>query len=262
MLIDGIELMEGSEARNLTVARGTSYPDSPSEGELFYNTSIPALCVYHSGSWEAVGIALDTGEFATLVGGKIPAEQLPSYVDDVIDVASSMNLPTPGEVGKIYITLDDNKIHRWTGSAYFEINASAGTADLANKLATARTISLTGDITGSVLFDGSADVSIAAKFSGDVVSTRTFTGAITCSYASSSYVAATVTGATTLSISNVPNDGKAYGMTFELTNAGSYITWPASVVWLGSAPALRASGVSMVTLITRNGGATWHGSAA
>ena len=39
--------------------------------------------------------------------------------------------------------------------------ASGGTAAAANKLATARTITLTGDATGSTTFDGSANVSIA-----------------------------------------------------------------------------------------------------
>ena len=55
MLIDGIELMEGSEARNLTVARGTTYPEDASEGELFYNDSLPSLCVFKSGTWVEIG---------------------------------------------------------------------------------------------------------------------------------------------------------------------------------------------------------------
>lgn len=45
--------------------------------------------------------------------------------------------------------------------------AVGGTAALANALATARTISLTGDVTGSVGFDGSANVSIAAVVGND-----------------------------------------------------------------------------------------------
>jgi len=56
--------------------------------------------------------------------GKVPSSQLPSYVDDVIEVADYASLPTTGEVGKIYITLDDNKTYRWGGSAYVEISAS------------------------------------------------------------------------------------------------------------------------------------------
>ena len=56
--------------------------------------------------------------------GKVPSGQLPSYVDDVIEVANYASLPNPGETGKIYVTLDDNKIYRWSGSTYIEISQS------------------------------------------------------------------------------------------------------------------------------------------
>lgn len=64
--------------------------------------------------------------FAGLDGaGKVPATQLPSYVDDVVEVASYSALPTTGETGKIYVAIDTNKIYRWSGSTYVEIAASA-----------------------------------------------------------------------------------------------------------------------------------------
>jgi hypothetical protein len=56
--------------------------------------------------------------------GKVPSSQLPSFVDDVVEVASYANLPTTGEAGKIYVTLDTNKTYRWGGSSYVEISAS------------------------------------------------------------------------------------------------------------------------------------------
>jgi len=58
---------------------------------------------------------------ADLVNGKVPASQLPSFVDDVIEVANYAALPIPGATGVIYITLDTNKVYRWTGSVYVEI---------------------------------------------------------------------------------------------------------------------------------------------
>lgn len=58
---------------------------------------------------------------ADLVAGKVPSSQLPSYVDDVIEVANFAALPITGETGKIYITIDNNHIFRWTGSTYVEI---------------------------------------------------------------------------------------------------------------------------------------------
>ena len=62
---------------------------------------------------------------ADLVDGKVPSSQLPSYVDDVIEVANYASLPVTGETGKIYITLDNNKVYRWSGSTYIEIAANS-----------------------------------------------------------------------------------------------------------------------------------------
>jgi len=70
-----------------------------------------------------------SGNYATLVSGTVPSNQLPSYVDDVIEVANAAARPTPGETGKIYITTDNNKVFRWSGSAYVEIVASPGSTD-------------------------------------------------------------------------------------------------------------------------------------
>lgn len=66
---------------------------------------------------------------ADLVSGKVPAAQLPAYVDDVIEVANLASMPTTGETGKIYVTLDTNKQYRWSGSTYIEISKSPGTTD-------------------------------------------------------------------------------------------------------------------------------------
>jgi hypothetical protein len=52
---------------------------------------------------------------------KVPSSQLPSYVDDVVEYANQAALPGTGETSKIYITLDTNKIYRWSGSTYVEI---------------------------------------------------------------------------------------------------------------------------------------------
>ena len=58
---------------------------------------------------------------ADLVAGKVPSTQLPSFVDDVVEVANFAALPGTGEAGKIYVTIDNNKTWRWTGSTYVEI---------------------------------------------------------------------------------------------------------------------------------------------
>lgn len=65
--------------------------------------------------------------------GKVPAAQLPSYVDDVIEgyyynnkfyEESSHTTEITPESGKIYVDKDTNKTYRWSGTAYVEISAS------------------------------------------------------------------------------------------------------------------------------------------
>lgn len=68
--------------------------------------------------------------------GKVPANQLPSYVDDVLEFANLVAFPATGEAGKIYVALDTNKTYRWSGSAYVEISASPGTTDALTEGAT------------------------------------------------------------------------------------------------------------------------------
>lgn len=65
--------------------------------------------------------------------GKVPASQLPSYVDDVIEgyyynskfyEDSAHTTEITGTTGKIYVDLSTNKTYRWSGSGYTEISAS------------------------------------------------------------------------------------------------------------------------------------------
>ena len=127
-----------------------------------------------------------------ITSGTIDAARLPSYVDDVQEYTNLTGFPATGETGKIYVAKDTNKTYRWSGSAYVYITSGAvdsvngqtgvvnittitGNAGTATKLATARTISLTGDVTGSVSFDGSADAAITATIAANSVALGTDT---------------------------------------------------------------------------------------
>ena len=61
---------------------------------------------------------------ADLVDGKIPASQLPGFVDDVLEFANQAAFPGTGESGKIYVAQDTDKTYRWSGTSYVEISAS------------------------------------------------------------------------------------------------------------------------------------------
>ena len=66
---------------------------------------------------------------ADLVGGLVPAAQLPGFVDDVLEYANFAAFPQPGEIGKQYLDIDQRKIYRWSGTVYQEISPSPGSTD-------------------------------------------------------------------------------------------------------------------------------------
>ena len=95
--------------------------------------------------------------------GKVANAQLPSYVDDVVEYANFAAFPGTGETGKIYVAIDTGDVYRWAGSAYVQINDAVTSADQATRLATARNIALTGPITGTASFDGTANANISTS---------------------------------------------------------------------------------------------------
>jgi hypothetical protein len=149
------------------------------------------------------GLAVNGNNVATLGSdGKVPAAQLPSYVDDVLEFANLAGFPASGSSGIIYVTQDANKTYRWSGSAYVEIFASPGSTDsvpegtvnkyytaaraqadvtsvtgnagTATKLATARTLGLSGDASGSAGFDGSANATITVTLANSGVTAGSY----------------------------------------------------------------------------------------
>ena len=62
---------------------------------------------------------------ADLVNGKVPASQLPSYVDDVVEYPTFSDFPAEGESGKIYVDLETNVTYRWSGSTYVPVGGGA-----------------------------------------------------------------------------------------------------------------------------------------
>lgn len=61
---------------------------------------------------------------ADLVDGKVPASQLPSYVDDVLEYGNLAAFPVSGETGKLYVALNTNLVYRWSGSGYVVTSSS------------------------------------------------------------------------------------------------------------------------------------------
>jgi hypothetical protein len=124
---------------------------------------------------------------ADLVGGLVPAGQLPSYVDDVVEAANLAAFPVTGEAGKIYVALDTSRTYRWSGSAYVELTDStavwgsvSGTlsnqTDLQSALDAKQATLVSGTnlktVNGSTLL-GSGDLSVAGG-SGGIIHQRPY----------------------------------------------------------------------------------------
>ncbi|WP_298606940.1 hypothetical protein [uncultured Thiothrix sp.] len=149
------------QLRRITDAQRLALNPVPAAGEPIWTTDTKKL--YIGDGTTAGGIVVDTNQITLDGNGKIPASFLPSFVDDVLEAANQAALPATGTAGVLYVTLDTNKVWRWSGTAYIEISPTAGNADTATKLATARAITLTGVVTGSASFDGSANISITTS---------------------------------------------------------------------------------------------------
>ena len=111
------------------------------DGKIKVSRAVPTIANV-SGLTEALGNKLEKSLKGAANGlaeldakGKVPAAQLPSYVDDVIeayksgadfyeDSAHTAAKKITGESGKIYVDLHTNVTYRWSGTAYVEISAS------------------------------------------------------------------------------------------------------------------------------------------
>lgn len=77
-------------------------------------------------------LATELQNKADLVGGFVPASQLPSFVDDILEYADLASFPVTGETGKLYVALDSNLVYRWSGTGYAATSPSLALGETIN----------------------------------------------------------------------------------------------------------------------------------
>lgn len=156
----------------------------------------------------------------------------------------AVDMATQGELDAVAVTAaaklsdapSDGKTYGRKDAAWAEAVTPADTQTLTNKTLT------------TPLITGTREVRVAMP-------------ANAINLATGNLFTKTISGATTLTVSNVPATGTAASFILELANAGSAaITWFSGVKWAGgTAPTLTASGVDVLGFYTHNGGTTWRG---
>ena len=218
--------------------------------------------------------------------GLVPSGQLPSFVDDVLEFADFASLPGTGESGKIYVTLDNNKTFRWSGSAYVEISASlslgetsstayrgdrgkiafdhTGLSDNPHSVTAAQVgalVALIGDTTPDLGGPLNGKKQTAHNLTGKIAAavTHSASGPLVVPHLDGVTLEVTVSAAiTSFDVSDWPTVG-LQSMKLRITNGGSAaITWSDGTNPIkatdGTAPALQASGVDEVILIRQDTG--------
>jgi len=113
-----------SAAKALTPSQGRALLDVYSTGQTDTLLTTKAAVSHTHLQSEVTGLVAALAAKADLVGGLVPSNQLPSYVDDVLEFANLAAFPATGETGKIYVALDTSRTYRWGGSSYAELTDS------------------------------------------------------------------------------------------------------------------------------------------
>lgn len=163
--------------------------------------------------------------------GLIPSSILPSYVDDIVEVAAYTDLPATGESDKIYVVTttghdgsalgDTPEVYRWSGSAYVQINASVSVAE---RVAHTLTVNVDGVSANNLTFDGSANVTINKV--NEAVEANHVANALQIKQADGKY--ASFNGSTAVTVDNIETAKKVSSVLTVTDKSNSAVTFDGS----------------------------------
>lgn len=145
-----------------TVASESALPSSNNQaGDVYLVTDKGCEHIWNGTKWEEFGPTIDLSTYIT-------SSQLTTQLNSLhTTITAEINAAKSGlETSISEIETDITNITNGT--------TKVGKSATADKLATARTFTLAGDVTGSASFDGSANVSISATIKNSGVSAGTY----------------------------------------------------------------------------------------
>ena len=160
------------ELQNAVMQNLATDPGSPVQGQFYYNTTSDLVKIYDGSAW--IEIPLTTESVQDIVSGVIVAGGGISSTYN--DGANTLTIANTG-VTSLTGTADEVTVSASAGAVTLSLPATinANTTGTAASLTTARTIELTGDVTGTISFDGSASASMATTIAANSVALGTDT---------------------------------------------------------------------------------------
>lgn len=237
VLIDGNLIVSGSntslQVQNLQVADAFIYLNSGSNST---NPDMGFAGNYNDGTYHHAGFFRDASDAGTF---KVFENYGPEPDASIyIDTTHATFRLAPFAAAKITAT-------SITGSL-------SGNASTASKLATARTITLGGDLTGNVSFDGSAGVTLTATIAADSVALGTDT--------TGNYVASLVAG-TGITLANNTGEGATPTITNSAPDQTVVLTAGSNVSISGTYPNFTIASTDTNTTYTASTGLSLTGTA-
>lgn len=160
-----------------------------------HNDLTDALVTLINGALQPGNKGVANGVASLDGAGKVPASQLPSYVDDVIEgyyynshfySDAEHTQEITGETGKIYVDLSTEKSYRWSGTVFVEISqgtvVSTATGTIGTS-ATSATVAYSGTFINAYATMGGAMVLLDIVIGASSVTFTTAqapTSAVTC----------------------------------------------------------------------------------
>lgn len=164
--------------------------------------------------------------------------------------------------------VDIDTTHGSFSLAPIQASEFIGNASTATKLATARTLSVSGDMTGSASFDGSGNADIDVTINPAITLDSTFhtfettgtSGTVNLDLGTTNVWKLTPSGNVTITVSNADSAKASIGV-IEITGGGDYVvSFPAAWKWnFGQAPTLgTGTSVDIIVFITTDGGTSYR----